>query len=1035
VRGTNQVIHTRSGGPDRAFDVRDGRGSDDFDVWAVESDYFAGRRRAVEAALAEHLRETNTFPQTREALAAALAKSSLDLDSLRDGWGRPVYVTFSAKEDLREGVGEDRRRYDPRGGTHRDVRPATRTRQSLALRSAGPDGRVGTGDDFTLGYFTDAPPRTPPAEPAPKPPTFSGGVGVITGTVADPNGAVILRAVVKARHDYANLEFSAETNEDGVYFLRNLPAGFYTVSFESPGFRRTVITEVRVRAPSATTLDVQLDVGAMSEAVQVSADSGTYVETSVSQSSATAAGSLPATPPPFSTPRLREFFPETLVWSPELETARDGTARLNFKLADNVTTWKMSVIASTEDGRLGTAEAEIVAFQPFFVEHDPPRVLTEGDEISLPVVLRNYLRRPQAVELELKPESWFALGGAARQRAEVAAGDSARPTFDFRAVASVVDGKQRVTALGPEAGDAVEKPVTVHPDGEERTQTDGTLFNDAATLTARLPADAVRGSVRGELKVYPNLSAHVLEGVEAIMERPHGCGEQTISSTYPSVLVLGQWKRTAGGVDEPPVVARARRYAQAGYERLLGYRAEGGGFNYWGRGEADMALTAYALRFLTDARRVLPVDENLIRETREWLLRQQRGDGSWPTHHPAGGGEDRGQTALTTAYVARVLAATREFEPKPQAAPTPLGRALVYLAARADESDEPYLFASLVLAATDAGESGLAARAAARLRALSHDEGSGTYWSVETSTPFYGWGLGGSIETTALAVQALNRYCGMRDARCGLKTDEQGAAVNPSSAAQLVNRGLDFLLRRKDRYGVWYSTQATINVFDALLSTVGAGGDGAALANDAVEVFVNGRRAGELALPPPGRMSGPLALDLSAFVGAGDNRVELRRRGTGGASHPVQAHLVTTFYVPWGERASASKESAGMMNLSVSYDRTNPGVGQEVTCGVAAERAGGNGMLLAEVGLPPGADVDRASLERAVRDSDGEVSSYDVLPDRLVVYLWPRSSTTRFQFKFRPRYGLNALTAPSQLYDYYNPEARAVVAPTRFVIR
>ena len=191
---------------------------------------------------------------------------------------------------------------------------------------------------------------------------------------------------------------------------------------------------------------------------------------------------------PLSTPRLREFFPETLVWSPELETERDGTARLAFTLADNITTWKMSVIASTEDGRLGTAEAEFLSSQPFFVEHDPPRALTEGDEVSLPVVLRNYLGRAQGVDVEMKPESWFALAGPARKHSEVPAGGAARPTFDFRAVAPVADGKQRVTALGTDASDAVEKPVTVHPDGEERSITDGTLLTDAGALSVNVPA-------------------------------------------------------------------------------------------------------------------------------------------------------------------------------------------------------------------------------------------------------------------------------------------------------------------------------------------------------------------------------------------------------------------------------------------------------------------------------------------------------------------------------------------------------------------
>jgi hypothetical protein len=72
------------------------------------------------------------------------------------------------------------------------------------------------------------------------------------------------------------------------------------------------------------------------------------------------------------------------------------------------------------------------------------------------------------------------------------------------------------------------------------------------------------------LKVYPNLSAHLLEGVEAIMERPYGCGEQTISSSYPSLLVLHYFEKDDGGSTKLPPVGRARaRYAQLGYERLL----------------------------------------------------------------------------------------------------------------------------------------------------------------------------------------------------------------------------------------------------------------------------------------------------------------------------------------------------------------------------------------------------------------------------------------------------------------------------------
>src|SRR6185503_5466767 len=100
-------------------------------------------------------------------------------------------------------------------------------------------------------------------------------------------------------------------------------------------------------------------------------------------------------------------------------------------------------------------------------------------------------------------------------------------------------------------------------------------------------------------------------------------------------------------------------------------------------------------------------------------------------------------------------------------------------------------------------------------------------------------------------------------------------------------------------------------------------------------------------------------------------------------------------------------------------------IGDEITCTVHAERVGlrGYGMLLAEIGLPPGADVDRAALDRAVKETG--VAQYDILPDRLIVYLWPAAGGSRFQFKLKARFGMIAHTAPSVVYDYYNPEARA----------
>jgi hypothetical protein len=122
--------------------------------------------------------------------------------------------------------------------------------------------------------------------------------------------------------------------------------------------------------------------------------------------------------------------------------------------------------------------------------------------------------------------------------------------------------------------------------------------------------------------------------------------------------------------------------------------------------------------------------------------------------------------------------------------------------------------------------------------------------------------------------------------------------------------------------------------------------------------------------------------------------------------------------------------------MSVDFDKTAAKVGETMTATVEVKRIAeqGYGMMLAEIGLPPGAEVQRESLEKMMNNAGWSIGRYDLLPDRLIVYVWPTAGGSRFNFSFKPRFGEQALTAPSTLYDYYNPDARVVVTPKSFVI-
>jgi hypothetical protein len=1023
---TKLQVLVSSSGPDKQFSKKD---SDDVPLWTSSIDYTADLRVLVDAALASYLKTNQQLPQNDGQLDEAFKQVGINRSDLRDPWGRPYYATFQQTAVYGNRVTTyTLARYGEKPKEKTEMTPVTRQMNSIMLRSNGADGVNGTYDDFNVASFSRLLSEQAGDESKPqqvKPPLIlPGSSGAIVGTVTDPNGAVVVGARVTAKSVRNELEYATETDDYGKYLIKNLPVGVYQVTVDASGFKRAMFVDVVVRSSSITRVDVAIEVGAVSEAVTVTGSAEMQTMNSMTASTVVVTRQVVSLSPGVqavqtSTPRLREYFPETLVWQPSLETDKQGRAQLKFKLADNITTWKMSVIGSTEDGQIGTTEKEFTAFQPFFVEHDPPRVLTEGDEISLPVVVRNYLNRDQNVNLEIKPENWFTLLNAAKQDIKVTAGDSSRGTFDFRATAAIKDGKQRITAIAGDANDAIEKPVTVHPDGEEKSVTGSDIVSENGSATLDIPALAIANSEHGELKIYPNLLAHVAESVEAIMSRPYGCGEQTISSTYPSLLLLRNVKYAG---QDSALRGLAQKYLRAGYSRLLNYRHENGGFTYWGRGEPDLALTAYALRFLSQASDVITVDDDVINQARVWLTKQQRVDGSWVVYEYDGKTENKARTLMLTAYLARVLAMTAvksdANDPKSKTSMTPeLRRALDYLSTRIEQIDEPYAIASYAIARIDAGDSPGAVKAIMRLRGLAKEENGGSYWALETNTPFYGWGLAGRIETTALVVQALSRY-GRPD--------------------PLINRGLVFLLRAKDRYGVWHSTQATINVLDALVELFGHEINATSGSRTAT-IVVNGREVKSIELPEPQRLANVITVDLSQFMQSGSNQIQLRRPP---GSTPLSMQAVATYYIPWRESVATQEANwrangSSGLRLVTKFDKTEGRVSDAITCHVEAERIGfrGYGMMLAEIGLPPGADVDRASIETAMKGSDWSISQYDILPDRVVVYLWPRAGGTKFDFKFRPRFGLKAQTASSIVYDYYNPEARAIVAPAKFVVK
>jgi len=93
----------------------------------------------------------------------------------------------------------------------------------------------------------------------------------ITGTVRDASGGVVPRARITMIHEETNVEHVAETNELGAYLSVPLRIGRYRVAASADGFKRSVRSGVLLRIQETVLLDFTLEVGTVTESVDVTA--------------------------------------------------------------------------------------------------------------------------------------------------------------------------------------------------------------------------------------------------------------------------------------------------------------------------------------------------------------------------------------------------------------------------------------------------------------------------------------------------------------------------------------------------------------------------------------------------------------------------------------------------------------------------------------------------------------------------------------------------------------------------------------------
>ncbi|MEX2320941.1 MAG: alpha-2-macroglobulin family protein, partial [Saccharospirillum sp.] len=299
----------------------------------------------------------------------------------------------------------------------------------------------------------------------------------------------------------------------------------------------------------------------------------------------------------------------------------DGKAEVSFDLPDFNGRLKWMVVA-WGNRSFGSTETETQVADRLVVEAALPRFMAFGDQSTLALDVHNLSGTDQTLTLDV------AIGGAISATEpgnSLTLKDGEKTTLRIPLAAGYKTGTGDI-AVRLSNGDDLDinrnwslGVRSAHPwqTRYERTRIEPNTLWQPEPRTD----DLIASTVQAQLTLSNRPAIDFAEHLRSLLHYPYGCLEQTISSTYPWLLIDPQLAQDLGLVqalesrfDEPYTEAFRRTQIETGLARVLAKQKESGFFGYWDSGSVESHWgTVYAADLLVDARQQgIPVDNNRL---------------------------------------------------------------------------------------------------------------------------------------------------------------------------------------------------------------------------------------------------------------------------------------------------------------------------------------------------------------------------------------------------------------------------------------
>ncbi len=333
-----------------------------------------------------------------------------------------------------------------------------------------------------------------------------------------------------------------------------------------------------------------------------------------------------------------------VIWQGVQPVSDDGSLTVDLPIPQLTGTLRLMAVAVHGD-RYGSIEHRVTVTSPLLVESTWPRCAAPNDRFKVPVKLFNTTTAPLDVNVRAVVSGPVAVQFDGDARPEPLATVTVEPnqslltwldvtakglgpaTIRIEATSTAADGTS--LSASTESGLAVrsatpldsETSITRHPVGEPLSLAPLKGFLDGTTRTS--------------ITISSLPSADLTPALDALIDYPYGCGEQTSSRLYALIAAQNWLNSDKTASDKTPNVDSSRRkfiaqLIDVGVVRLWSMQNRNGGIGYWDHGPSQPWVSAYAAGAIVAARDAgQSIDPQFISDLAKYLesvLDGQAGD-------------------------------------------------------------------------------------------------------------------------------------------------------------------------------------------------------------------------------------------------------------------------------------------------------------------------------------------------------------------------------------------------------------------------